>query len=138
MVKIAFIGLGAMGSRMAARLVEAGHEVVVWNRTAAKADPLVARGARRAGSPREAAESAEVVMTIVADPASLRAVTEGPSGIAAGIGGSSTVIEMSTVGPRSIAWLASALPPGTGVLDAPVLGSLTEAESGILKIFVGG
>jgi 3-hydroxyisobutyrate dehydrogenase-like beta-hydroxyacid dehydrogenase len=75
---------------------------------------------------------------MLADPAALRAVTEGPDGIAAGAGGSSTVIEMSTVGPEAVRWLRSTLPPETSVLDAPVLGSLGEAESGTLHIFIGG
>jgi 3-hydroxyisobutyrate dehydrogenase-like beta-hydroxyacid dehydrogenase len=65
-------------------------------------------------------------------------VVEGPSGIAAGIGDSTTLIDMSTVGPDAVSWLASVLPEGTGLLDAPVLGSLSEAESGSLQIFVGG
>ena len=75
---------------------------------------------------------------MVSDPEALRAVTEGPGGIAAGADGSTTVIEMSTVGPDAVRWLASALPPGTGLLDAPVLGSVSEAEEGTLKVFVGG
>ena len=75
---------------------------------------------------------------MVSDPAALRAVAEGPEGIAAGAGASTTVIEMSTVGPDAIRMLRSALPPETGLLDAPVLGSLSEAESGTLHVFVGG
>ncbi|MGH3113733.1 MAG: NAD(P)-dependent oxidoreductase, partial [Gaiellaceae bacterium] len=80
----------------------------------------------------------EAVVTTVSDPAALEAVSEGPSGIAAGAGASATVIEMSTVGPAAVARLASVLGPGTGLLDAPVLGSVSEAESGSLRIFVGG
>jgi 3-hydroxyisobutyrate dehydrogenase/2-hydroxy-3-oxopropionate reductase len=75
---------------------------------------------------------------MVSDPRALRTVTEGPTGVAAGAGDSVTVIEMSTVGPDAVSRLASALPKGTGLLDAPVLGSLAEAESGSLRIFVGG
>jgi 3-hydroxyisobutyrate dehydrogenase/2-hydroxy-3-oxopropionate reductase len=78
------------------------------------------------------------VITIVADPPALRAVTEGPDGIAAGADASTTVIEMSTVGPAAVRWLASAFPPDVGLLDAPVLGSLSEAEEGTLSVFVGG
>ena len=74
----------------------------------------------------------------MSDPEALRAVTEGPDGIAAGANASTTVIEMSTVGPRAVRWLETALPPGVGLLDAPVLGSLSEAESGTLLVFVGG
>ena len=135
---VAVLGLGSMGSRIARRLVERRHRVVVWNRTAAKAEPLVQLGARAAATPAEAARSAEVVLTMLADPPALRAATEGPDGLASGTARSATVIEMSTVGPNAVAWLASALPDGTGLLDAPVLGSLPEAESGSLTIFVGG
>jgi 3-hydroxyisobutyrate dehydrogenase/2-hydroxy-3-oxopropionate reductase len=138
MTGVAVIGLGAMGARFAGRFLDAGHNVVVWNRTREKAEESVSRGASPAASPAEAARRAEAVVTMVADPAALRAVTEGPDGIAAGADASTTVIEMSTVGPEAVRWLASALPPGTGVLDAPVLGSLGEAESGTLHIFVGG
>ena len=138
MTSVAVIGLGAMGARFARRFLDAGHEVIVWNRTPEKAEDLVSRGAAPAASPAEAARRVEAVVTIVADPAALRAVTEGPDGIAAGADASTTVIEMSTVGPDAIRWLRAALPPEAGLLDAPVLGSLTEAESGALHVFVGG
>jgi 3-hydroxyisobutyrate dehydrogenase/2-hydroxy-3-oxopropionate reductase len=138
MTVVAFVGLGHMGSRMARRLLDAGHELVVWNRTPVKMEPLVAAGAKPAQSPAEAARQAEVVITMVADPAALQGVTDGPEGIATAIPPTSTFIEMSTVGPAAVARLAATLPEGTGSLDAPVLGSLGEAESGSLKIFVGG
>jgi len=138
MSTVAVIGLGAMGARFARRFLDAGHDVIVWNRTPEKGEDLISRGAAPAASPAEAARSAEAVVTVVADPAALRAVTEGPDGIAAGAADATTVIEMSTVGPGAIRWLRSALPPETGVLDAPVLGSLTEAESGNLHVFIGG
>lgn len=138
MSAVAFIGLGAMGSRMAARLIDAGHDLVVWNRTPAKAKPLVERGARAADSPAAAARQAEVVITMVTDPDALRAVTSGRAGVAGGVADTTTVIEMSTVGPAAVSRLASALPAGTNLLDAPVLGTLPEAESGKLQIFVGG
>ena len=82
----------------------------MWNRSPEKAEELVELGAVPATSPANAARRAEVVITVVAEPAALRAVTEGPDGIAAGADGSTTVIEMSTVGPLAIRWLASALP----------------------------
>jgi len=75
---------------------------------------------------------------MVSDPAALEAVIVGPSGVGAGVRSSATVIEMSTVGPAAVSWLASVLPAGTGLLDAPVLGTVSEAESGSLTIFVGG
>lgn len=131
------VGLGAMGSRMAVRLLETGHDVVVWNRTAERVGPLVDRGARPAATPAEAADRAEAVITMLASPEALEDVTDGPGGIAAAAG-QATVIEMSTVGPAAIARLRSALPDGIGLLDAPVQGSLGEAEDGSLRIWVGG
>ena len=123
---------------MARRLVQAGHEVLVWNRTAEKAAALVEDGAILAESPADVASRGDAVITMVADPAALSVVVEGPNGIAAGADASVTVIEMSTVGPAAITRLRPLLPEETGLLDAPVLGSLSEAEDGALKIFVGG
>ncbi len=138
MTTVAFLGLGAMGSRMAARLLDAEHDVVVWNRTREKADALVERGAQAAETPADAGARAEVVITMLADPDALRAVTEGRDGFAASVRDDATVIEMSTVGPAAISWLRSALPDAAGLLDAPVLGSIDAAESGDLEVFVGG
>jgi 3-hydroxyisobutyrate dehydrogenase-like beta-hydroxyacid dehydrogenase len=135
---VAVVGLGAMGSRVARRFLEAGHELHVWNRSAGKAAPLVEAGAAAAATPAEAAARAEVVLTMVADPAALRDVTEGEDGVAAGVGEGATVIEMSTVGPEAVRRLASVLGARSGLLDAPVLGSRSEAEEGTLKVFVGG
>jgi 3-hydroxyisobutyrate dehydrogenase-like beta-hydroxyacid dehydrogenase len=127
-----------MGTRMARRLVDAKYDLVVWNRSPEKMRELTAAGAAAAASPAEAARRSDVVITMVADPPALRAVTEGPSGVAAGAGGRTMLVQMSTVGPAAVRRLASILPEGTGLLDAPVLGSLPEAESGSLTIFVGG
>ena len=137
-MEVSFVGLGAMGSRMADRLLGAGYALTVWNRSPAKADPLVERGATRAESPADAARRGDVVLTMVADPAALIAVTEGPSGIAAGTRPGATVVEMSTVGPAAIERLAGTLPEAVQLLDAPVLGSLAEVEAGTLTIFAGG
>ena len=138
MTTVAVVGLGAMGSRMVRRFLDAGHDVVVWNRTPSKVALLTDRGATAAKSPAEAARRAEAVVTMVADPAALREVTEGPEGVVAGAAPSTTVLQMSTVGVEPVTRLASALAAGTGLLDAPVLGSVAEAESGSLRIFVGG
>ncbi len=135
---VAVVGLGGMGSRMAKRLLEAGHELSLWNRTAAKAEPLVALGATAAATPAEAAAASEVVVTMVTDPDALRTVTEGPHGVCTGLVPGATLVEMSTVGPAAVTRLASTLPPEVELLDAPVLGSLSEAEAGTLAIFVGG
>lgn len=135
MTKIAWIGLGAMGSRMAARLRDGGHELVVWNRTRAKAEEL---GVQIADSPGEAAARAELVFTMVADPEALRAVSEGDDGLLAGLQQGAVLVEMSTVGPPAIARLRERMPARTSLVDAPVLGSRPQAESGTLKLFVGG
>jgi HAD superfamily hydrolase (TIGR01450 family) len=127
-----------MGGRMAGRLLDAGHDVLVWNRSPERLVPLAERWAVAVRAPSEAAARADVLITSVADAAALRAVVEGPDGIAAAAGPRLTVVEMSTVGPAAIERLASVLPPETGLLDAPVLGSIAEAEQGSLTIFVGG
>jgi 3-hydroxyisobutyrate dehydrogenase/2-hydroxy-3-oxopropionate reductase len=112
-----------MGSRIARRLLDAGHDVVVWNRTRAKAKGFP----RVAGSPAEAASTAEVTITMVTDANALRDVTDGLE--------PQMLIEMSTVGPAAIAELAERIPR---LLDAPVLGSISEAEQGTLHVFAGG
>ena len=138
MITVGLVGVGAMGSRLARRLLDAGHEVVVWNRTSEKTQSLVDAGAIQAPTPAALTRRSDVVITMVADPAALKAVMQGREGILAGVGHDLTLLEMSTVGPRAIAEMESLLPDGTGLLDAPVLGSLSEVDSGALQIFVGG
>lgn len=137
MGSVAVIGLGGMGSRIARRLLDAGHELTVWNRHPDRAEPLVAAGASTAPTPAEAARQAEAVVTMVANPDALSAVTEGPEGAAAGLSPGSVLIQTSTVGPRSIGRLASLMPEDS-FLDSPVLGSLGEIDAGTLHVFVGG
>jgi 3-hydroxyisobutyrate dehydrogenase-like beta-hydroxyacid dehydrogenase len=137
MARAAVVGLGAMGSRVARRLLDEGHELTVWNRDPAKAEPLAEAGAATSTSPAEAAGRADAVVTMVADPAALAAVTEGPDGVAAGLRDGSVLVQMSTVGPQSLERLAS-LVPEAALLDAPVLGSIAEVEAGTLRIFAGG
>jgi 3-hydroxyisobutyrate dehydrogenase-like beta-hydroxyacid dehydrogenase len=134
---VAVVGLGAMGSRIAKRLLARGHAVVVWNRDRAKAEAIAKAGAVVAESPADAALGAEAVITMVTDPEALEAVTSGRDGVLAG-GSSATLIQMSTVGAGATARLAGSIPAEMGFLDAPVLGSISEAESGTLKIYVGG
>ena len=135
-VKIGFCGLGQMGAPMARRLLEAGNEMVVWNRSTEKTDPLVAAGATGADSPAETATGVDAVVTMLATPDALEEVVFGDRGIAEGIGPPTTLIEMSTVGPEAITTLTRRL-PGIEVVDAPVLGSVPEAEEGMLRVFVG-
>ena len=133
-MRVAVVGLGAMGSRIAARLLDHGHEVVVWNRDAAKAEPLVRRGSSAAESPRAAAAAADVTIVMVADPAALAAVTEGDDGVVAGLG-EGVLVQMSTVSVHATNRLAAST---DALVDAPVLGSVSEVEAGTLNIFAGG
>jgi 3-hydroxyisobutyrate dehydrogenase-like beta-hydroxyacid dehydrogenase len=134
---IAVLGLGAMGSAMAARLLNAGHDLTVWNRTPGRDEGLVSGGARRGETPADAVHDAEVVVTMLTDPPALEAVLFGPDGAAAAIPETATLIDMSTVGPTAIASVVERLGP-VAVLDAPVLGSVPSVESGKLVILAGG
>jgi len=96
---LGWVGLGAMGSRLASRLLAAGHAVVGWNRTPDKARALAGAGLRPGASPRAVAEAAEAVFSMVTDDAALRAVALGPDGIVAGLHPGAVFVEMSTVGP---------------------------------------
>jgi len=138
MTRVAFIGLGAMGGRLARRLLDAGHDVTVWNRTRARAKELLDAGATLAATPADAAGQSEVVITMVTDLPALLALIVGRDGLAGSIGGSTTLIEMSTVGPAAVSQLPPLMQDGVGLLDAPVLGSISEAEAGALRVFVGG
>ena len=133
MTTIAFCGLGRMGVPMAARLLGAGHDLRVWNRTAGKAGSLVEAGATEATSPADAAAGAGIVVTMLADPAAVEDVVLG-----AELSAGTTLVEMSTIGPEAVRSLAGRLPEAIDVLDAPVLGSVPQATEGTLKIFVGG
>ena len=137
MSRVAVIGLGAMGGRIAQRMLDAGHEVTVWNRTASRMTHLADRGALPAHSPAAAAGRAEAVITMVSDSEALAAVTEGPDGVLAGLDRQATMIQMATVGLEPVLRLAAAL-PAEQLLDAPVLGSLSEVEAGTLTVFAGG
>jgi 3-hydroxyisobutyrate dehydrogenase-like beta-hydroxyacid dehydrogenase len=138
MKRVAVIGLGAMGAPIARRLLGSGCEVTVWNRSPQRVAALREAGAAVGASAADAVRGVEAVVVMVTDPQALLAVTEGEYGIAAGIGPGAVVIQMSTVSPSSVTRLANALPTGTGLLDAPVLGSVAEAASGGLRILVGG
>jgi 3-hydroxyisobutyrate dehydrogenase len=140
MSRIAFLGLGSMGSRMAANLLAAGHDVRVWNRTPAAAKRLVEAGATAGQSPRAAARGADFVMSMVTDDdASSSVWTDPETGAIAGLSPHSTVIEMSTVSPHWIASLSQHVTAsGARFLDAPVAGTLPQAEGRQLIFFVGG
>jgi 3-hydroxyisobutyrate dehydrogenase-like beta-hydroxyacid dehydrogenase len=138
MSRLGFCGLGQMGTPMALRLIEAGHEVKVWNRTAEKAGPLVAAGAVAAETPAEAAAGAEFVLTMLASPQAVEEVAFGDDGVVAGLGPGSTFVEMSTIGPEAVHALRAKLSVDYAMVDAPVLGSVAQAQAGELKVFAGG
>ena len=128
-----------MGHPMGANLLKAGHELTIWNRTAARGDDLVALGARRAANPRELAAASEVVITIVSDPPALESVLWGETGVFAGLRLGSVLIESSTVSPnleKRAAKSAAAL--GAEFLEAPVTGGTWGAEKGELVFMAGG
>ncbi|MFJ2029665.1 NAD(P)-binding domain-containing protein [Streptosporangium sp. NPDC087985] len=127
---ISFLGLGHMGVLMARRLVEAGHKVTVWNRT-----PRTVEGAFSAASPAEAVAEAELVITMLSDPAAVKRVL---ADAAPGLRPGALVVEMSTIGPDAVAELRGRLPLQVGLVDAPVLGSVQPARDGTLTVLVGG
>ncbi|WP_120723677.1 NAD(P)-dependent oxidoreductase [Streptomyces hundungensis] len=132
---IAFLGLGGMGTPMATRLLDAGHSLTVWNRTAARAEGLAARGAAVAATPGDAVRCADVVISMLADPAAVAAVV---TSAAPQLRPGTHWIEMSTIGPDAVRDLAGLLPEGVTLLDAPVLGSVDKAAAGELGVLVGG
>ncbi len=136
---VGFIGLGLMGSSMAQNLLRAGFPLVVWNRTAKKAESLAQNGARVAGSPREATAAVDVLVTIVSDPPALEQVLWGPNGALGGLRQGSVLIDSSTVSPVLARRIAVACTErGAEFLDAPVTGGTWGAEKGELVFMVGG
>jgi 3-hydroxyisobutyrate dehydrogenase-like beta-hydroxyacid dehydrogenase len=138
MTEIGFVGLGSMGAPMAARLLD-GNRVYGTNRTPAKAADLVERGLIWRDTPREVAESAQVIISMVTNDAALATITGGPDGILAGLRPGTLYIDMSTVSPQTSRSLAARVEQiGATMLDAPVSGSVPVAEAGQLTIMVGG
>ncbi|HSB82098.1 MAG TPA: NAD(P)-dependent oxidoreductase, partial [Candidatus Methylomirabilis sp.] len=136
---VAFVGMGLMGSRMAKNVLKAGHALRVYNRTTAKSEELQKLGATIAASPREAAQGADAVITMVADPPALRTVLAGVEGAFAGCRQGTMVIDMSTVDPETSRGMAAeAQARGLRYLEAPVTGGLGAAEQGTLLIMAGG
>lgn len=139
MTKIAFLGLGVIGRPMAERLLESGHELVVWNRTVEKAQPLVDQGARLASSPRAAAESAEIVVTMLTDGAAVLETARRADGLLAGLVPGKVHCDMSTIDVASSRSLTELYRPRSiGFVHAPVLGNRHAARQGRLLVFAGG
>jgi 3-hydroxyisobutyrate dehydrogenase len=138
-MKIAFVGTGVMGQGMVANLLKAGHEVTVYTRTKAKADGLLALGAKWASSPAESARGADIAISMVGYPNDVEEVWRGPQGFMSSAKPGCVLIDMTTSSPalaRSLAIEASA--KGFGPLDAPVSGGDRGAREGTLTIMVGG
>ena len=138
-MKIGFVGLGPMGTPMAGRLLEAGHHLAVFNRTQAKADDLVGRGARRAGSPGDAAHDAEIVFSMLANDDAVGSLSFGDAGILAGLAKDAVHVSTSTISPSLSTRLQQAhAERGQLYAAATVLGRPPAAESGDLFIVLAG
>jgi 3-hydroxyisobutyrate dehydrogenase len=137
-MKIGVAGLGSMGAAIAARLLEAGHEVVVWNRSPAKTKPLVDLGARVVPTPEVLAEACEAVITILTDGAAIDAVYNGPNGLLSGEVKGRLFIEMSTVPPKvPLALAPKVRAKGAAMVECPVGGSTVPARQGKLLGLMG-
>jgi 3-hydroxyisobutyrate dehydrogenase-like beta-hydroxyacid dehydrogenase len=139
MANLGFVGLGLMGSRIVKRLLAAGHQVAGYNRTRAKAQPLIQAGMRWKDTPREVAQAADITLSMVMDTAALSSIADGPDGIVAGLSSGKIFVDMSTVSPRLSRDLARRIEATDAhMLEAPVSGSIPAAESGTLVMYIGG
>jgi 3-hydroxyisobutyrate dehydrogenase/2-hydroxy-3-oxopropionate reductase len=139
-LRVAVVGTGRMGSAMVGRLVSAGHEVTVFNRTRSRAETVAAaHGLSVAATPREAADVAEVVVVSLADDAAVRAAYLGPDGLVAGLRPGTVVADTSTVDPATVQALgADVARAGAGLIDTPVSGSVSTVQAGQLLVMAGG
>ncbi len=138
-MKIAFIGLGTMGVGMSLNILKAGHDLSVHNRSRDKEEAIAKEGAHRAESPRQAAEGADMIITMVSDTPDVEEVVLGPNGVIHGAPQGAIVIDMSTISPAATRQIAEALgKKEIKMLDAPVSGGPEGAQNGTLAIMVGG
>jgi len=139
MANLGFIGLGAMGSRIADRLQRAGHSVTVYDRNAKRVEALAAKGAAAARTPAEVAARSEIVLSCVADDAAVEAVLLGPHGALEQVRPGTLVVDLSTVSPVTSRLVAEAArAKGAAFVDAAMSGSTPQAEEGALVVFAGG
>jgi 3-hydroxyisobutyrate dehydrogenase-like beta-hydroxyacid dehydrogenase len=138
--RVAFLGLGIMGSRMAANLAAAGFELTVWNRTAEKAERFAREhGGRAAATPAQAATGADLIVTMVVDGPQVEQVLLGEDGAAAGASAGALCLDCSTIGPAWTTAIGARLEDrGLRMVDAPVTGSSPKAQDGTLTIMAGG
>jgi len=138
-VQVGFVGLGAMGELIVPRLMQAQHQVTGWNRTHAKAEPLIRQGMRWADTPRQVAEQSELVFSIVTDSKAVKQVALGPDGIVSGLRRGGIYIDMSTIEPdASRAVAAEFAKRGSIMLDGPLSGSPVTVVQGNASIMIGG
>ena len=138
METIAVLGTGRMGTPICRRLLSAGHQVAVWNRTASRSERLVRAGARRADSPAAAVADADTVITVLSDAVAVDTVLFGPAGAASALRPGTCLVQMSTIGPEAVAELARRLPAEVHLIDAPVVGSVDAAQAGRLTVLAAG
>jgi 3-hydroxyisobutyrate dehydrogenase len=138
--RLGYLGLGLMGFPMTRRLLNAGYEVAVWNRSAGKAAALVEAGAQPAANPREMATTATIIFMCVTDAAAVEKVVFGPDGLAASPGDGKLVVDFSSIHPDKARAIAARLKAanGMGWVDAPVSGGTKGAEEGTLAVMAGG
>jgi 3-hydroxyisobutyrate dehydrogenase len=137
--KLGYIGLGLMGRPMTLRLLAAGYEVTVWNRSRDKLAPVVEKGAKPAESPAAVARAADIVMMCVTDQKAAEEVLFGREGIAEGAAAGKLVVDFSSIAPVAArAHAAQLLERGVGLVDAPVSGGVAGAEKGTLAVMAGG
>lgn len=138
--KLGYLGLGLMGLPMSRRLLNAGYDVTVWNRSAAKAAPLVEVGARLAGSPHDVAANTSIIFMCVTDAHAVEDVVFGSEGLAAAPGEGKLVVDFSSIHPDMARAIAARLKAanGMGWIDAPVSGGSKGAEEGTLAVMAGG
>src|SRR6478735_7555486 len=137
--QLGFLGMGAMGSRLAARLLQAGYPLTVYDRTRAKTLPLAQLGAGIADTPSDLAAQVSVVFSSLADDAAVEAVLAGPEGAFAGAAAGTVFVEMSTILPETSRTLAAAARArGMDLLDAAISGSTPQVEAGTITLLVGG
>jgi 3-hydroxyisobutyrate dehydrogenase-like beta-hydroxyacid dehydrogenase len=139
LANLGFVGLGVMGGLMAQRLLEKGHTLTGYNRTRAKAQPLIDKGMKFAETPRAVAQAADVIFSSLANSAVLTSVVEGPDGILAGLSRGKLFVDMSTVGvATSRALAAKVREKGADMMDAPVSGSVATLKVGRMSLIVAG
>lgn len=140
MTSVAVLGMGRMGSAMAGAIARAGHDLIVYNRTQERAQALaVELGGRCVRTPAEAAAESDITITMLSDDSAVREVFLGSNGLAAGAHAGGVLVDMSTVMPATIRSVEAAVrATGSGLLDAPVSGSVSLANGGQLTVMVGG